>query len=249
MYGLSRVPFRTLLWTVVGIYLLADLGLGGPVAQKFQRWLPWVEDPHFQGEKRNWAALVNGSPITRAQLDLALDVALLRRGVKRGDLSPKNLGLLQMAVLDGMISDELVRLWSQAQPVEVPEEWLQGRVDQFERKFAPGELKAYCQAQGLSRASLHRLLREHARQQYWIEKRTSESYEVFSWEKEEWYRIHQNRVEVPEMRQVRHLFFSRIFGDGAEKQILLRKLVREIESEAISFDEAARKFSEDERSK
>jgi len=247
--NIAQIPFRPLLYGVLALYLVTDVALQGPVHQRFEGALGGGLSSQEKGARLGWAASVNGHPVTKAQLDLAVEVFLARRGDTRSDLSPENLKIAQLAVLDRLISDELVRLWSQAQPVDVPEDVLEDRVRQFEARFPPGKLKTLMRDQGLSRSQMQSILREHARQQHWLEEKTRPAYQVGDEEIANWHANHGETVRMPEMVRARHLFLSSVFGDLPAKERRIAELAQRLKSGEATFEPLCRKHSEDERTR
>jgi parvulin-like peptidyl-prolyl isomerase len=246
--------FRRLprLGTIAGLFLIClclDLFSEGPVRK-------WVQ-PHFPGRlqdllggvNREWVATVAGHPITRAQLDLATGLFLARKDQAQASLPADALNKVRLAILDGLIDEELVRISSEAQPVHVPEEWLQERVNLFEARFAPGELARALAAQDLSKEGLRAILREHARQQFWLEEKTRALRKVSDEEAMSWYRARGRNVRMPEVIRARHLFLSSVFGDVAAKEKLLPELVSQLQSGSATFEQLCPRYSEDERTK
>lgn len=249
LWFIAKLRFRPLLIGLSVAYLLLDLALKGPLYQRVERLLPGRPSSEEMGARQGWAATVNGNPITKAQLDLAIDLFLARRGKSRQDLTKENLGITQLAVLNQLINDELVRIWSQAQPVEAPEEFLYERVRQFELHFPPGELEEMLRSQRLSRAELRSILREHARQQYWLEEKTRGAYVVTQEETKDWFAQYGKKVQMPEMIRARHLFLSSVFGDVSAKEKLVPELAGQLREGRASFEQLCAAHSEDERTK
>ncbi len=248
VYSIAKVPFRLLLYGFVLIYLAADWGLRGPVYERMQRFRPGSERSQAYGVEQGWAATVNGKPITVAQLELSLDLFLARRGQRREDLTATNLRIAKLAVLDGMISDKLIEIWSDARPLEVPESYLEERVRQFKARFLPGELKTLCGEQDLSLDELSRMVRRHASQQYWLETLVAGAAEVLPEELDAWWERNGGKVERPEIFRARHLFLSTVEKPSAEQEALIRGLSRRLD-EGESFEALVEAHSEDLRTR
>ncbi len=245
LYDLEKAPIRLILWGLAGLYLVSDLALQGPLHDRFTG----TDSLQKIGREQNWACTVGGEPITKAQLNLALDLHLARRGKLRADLPAKNLEIAQLAVLDEMISHELIRQWSRVFPITIDPEQLAKRVAEFESHFAPGELKAACQAQNLSQTELRRLLRLHAEQQYWLEEKISQATDVAAEEIRLWYEVYRENLKAPEVIRARHLFLSTVTEDTPQKEVLIRDLHAKLQAGTHGFEELAAAYSTDERTK
>tara|TARA_R110002096_G_scaffold288244_8_gene481955 strand:- start:270 stop:1319 length:1050 start_codon:yes stop_codon:yes gene_type:complete len=245
LYDLEKVPIRLILWAMAGIYLVADLSLQGPLYDRFTG----SENIQKIGREQNWACTVGGEPITKPQLNLALDLHLARRGKVRSDLPPKNLKIAQLAVLDEMISNELIRQWSRVFPVELDPGVVETRVAEFESHFAPGELKKMCASQDLSQAELRRLLTLHLKQQLWLEEKIKQATTVQQSDAEAWYELNQDFLTNPEVIRARHIFISTAVQNTPEKEIQVRELFAQLEDRTATFEQLAADFSEDERTK
>lgn len=245
LYDLEKVPIRLILWAMAGIYVVADLGLQGPLYDRFTG----SENVQRIGREQNWACTVGGEPITKAQLNLSLDLHLARRGKYRSDLPPKNLKIAQLAVLDEMISNELIRQWSRVFPVELDPELVESRLTQFESHFAPGELKNVCKDQGLTQTELRRLLTLHLKQEMWLEEKIQQATTVSDADTKEWFELNHESLVAPEVIRARHIFISTANEDTPEKQAKISEIFSDLQTGKGNFEELAAAHSEDERTK
>ncbi len=245
IYDLEKIPIRLVLWALAGIYLVADLALQGPLYDKFTG----AENVQKIAREQGWACTVGGEPITKAQLNLAVDLHLARKGKNRLDLNPQNLKITQLAVLNEMISNELIRQWSRVFPAPVDPAEIEARIVEFESHFAPGELKRICQAQDLSQEDLHRLLTLQAKQQLWLEGKIGPAIDVTDTDVERWFELNRKLLKSPEVVRARHIFLSTVIEDTLERETLIRDLHAQLSRKAATFEELAAAHSEDERTK
>ncbi|MEM1294676.1 MAG: peptidylprolyl isomerase [Verrucomicrobiota bacterium] len=245
LYDLEKVPIRLILWALAGVYLIADLGIQGPLYDRFTG----SESIQKIGREQNWACTVGGEPITKAQLNLALDLHLARRGKSRSNLPPKNLKIAQLAVLDEMISNELIRQWSRVFPIDLDPELVDSRIAQFESHFAPGDLKDVCTEQSLSQGDLRSLLTLHLKQELWLEEKIRQATTVQSSDSEKWFELNQNSLTAPEVVRARHIFVSTAIENTPERKAQILEIFSQLQSKTATFEDLASTFSEDERTK
>lgn len=232
---LDRLPFGLLLAGLGALYLALDFRLNGPLADCVER--------------ANWAATVNGRPITKAEVDLATGLFLARQGMTPGELAGKELNKTRRFVLDGLIDDELVRSGAEQEAARVSEEALEERVRQFESRFAPGELQAILRPQQLPVPAMRAILRDHFRQQAWIEEKIRADCAVSEADAQAWFARNGSRLHIPEQVRARHLFLSAVFGDVAAKERLVPELARQLREGRATFAELCALHSDDERTK
>jgi len=249
IYQIEKVPLRLIIYSLGILYLGADLLLHGPLYQNFQAWIPGSTVRQQVGIDNNWAASVGGYPITKAQLNLGVDIHLARRGKTREELSKKNLSIVQLAVLNEMINDEFVRQFSMAQPVQVPPEFTQKRIDQFMASFAPEQLKDICKANGLTQDGLLNLLKAQARQEYWLEEMIKGGLGVKEQDVRAWYEAYKEVLVIPEVVRARHIFLSTVGQDVALRETEIREIRRQLTAGEASFEDLCAKVSEDDRTK
>lgn len=250
IYKIEKVPLRLLIYGFAILYLGLDLVLlRGPLYHKFREWTPGSDVRQQVGIDNHWAASVNDHPITKAQLNLAMDLHLARRGQSREGLSQKSLSITQLAVLNRMINDELVRQYSLAQPVEVPPEFLTRRVEQFMSSFAPGQLKAMCQLHDLTQPELESLLRSQARQEYWLEEMIKGGLIIKEEDVRKWYEAYQEVLVAPEVVRARQIFLKTVGQDAEKRRQDILTIHQRLTLGEASFEALCEEFSEDDRTK
>jgi len=248
LHRVANMRMRPLFYTCLAIYLVLDLAVfHGPLSRRFTR----QETEQEVGIKHGWAALVNGQePITKAQLNLAMDVYMARRGMSREKMSNENLSIVQVIAMDNLINDALLRISAAGQPVETPVEYIHARMEEFKRHFAPGRLQEVCHEHKLDEAGLNELLDAQFRQEFWLEfhfrDRLKEVTEKLIQEYYEGYKAH---LKVPETVRARHIFLATLDKDPAEREALIRRIHQELTGGQATFEELAAKHSEDLRTK
>jgi hypothetical protein len=247
-HRIAEVPFRALFYGITLTYLLLDFVFHGPIQQRFERLTAGSDASQRFGARQRWAATVNAKPITKDQLDLAVDLFLARRGKSWSDLPPAARKETQFAVLNTLISDELIRQWSVAQPESAPPEWIARATDTFVSGFPPGRFAELLEAHRLPEDRFRTLLASHLSQVHWLERKVAPSVEVTSEESREWFDRHAAVLTAPEVVHARHLFLSTVEEDTPERE----QRVRDLHARILAGEPLAsltKDFSEDERSR
>ena len=190
---MNRMPWRWILYLVVGGYLLLDLKVfHGPLrdAMRSRRDAALVE-----ARARGWVALVNREPLTRGQLDLAVARHLHQRGLEALSIPAKNLAMIRRAVLQSLIDETLVRQYADGDPFPATTEETAAFIAAWKSGFAsPEEMLRRAAAQGLDEAALDAGLARIWTRKRWLEKRIAPGVEVTEEEARDWYEA--NRVET-----------------------------------------------------
>lgn len=246
-YERARFPWRFGLYAAVILYLFVDLyWLGGPLAR---RLLPDAAD---QARSHGWVARVYGRPITRAELDLAVEAHLFRSGRIPDDLAALTvddaLGL-RLRILDALIEDRILALWARDDAnLEIDETDVDRDLADLRSGFESDEaFDASLAAQGLNEASLRRRLRDHHRGLAWIENAIADAVTVTDEEVAAFHAAHAEDLANPDSLRARHLFLQATDAStGRESEI--RALHRRLVEDREPFATLAAEASEDARS-
>ena len=248
---MKRLPWRSLLYGVILLYLFLDLRTcHGPLYQSIQS----RRDPELARAKaERWVAVVNREPITSAHLDLAVDRHLFQRGKTRTDLPAKNLAPIRRSVLSHLIDETLIRQYADGEKFVAPADETERFVAAWEGQFSEPDLFAEVAAyHGTTpdeiRAELTRVWTRHR----WLEQRIAPGVEVTDAEVSAWYEENKDSGEgfrEPEKVRARHIFLSTVEVDDETRETLIRELHRKLTAGEATFDELARANSEDPRSK
>lgn len=226
---MKRIPWRGALYVVVLGYLLLDFKVfHGPVreAMRSRRDAAYVE-----AAKQGWAALVNLEPVTRSQLDLAVERHLYQRGRTAADIPEKNLAMIRRAVLQGLIDEMIVRQYAEGEKFETPAAERAAFVEGWRSAFPEAaELEARLAAQGLDEAAATLELGRIWNRTRWLEARISRAVVVTEEEAREWFAANgggslESSEEAPgfiEPAKVKLRY--RIFADEAEARGLFETL-------------------------
>lgn len=226
---MKRIPWRGALYLLVLGYLFLDFKVfHGPVrdAMRSRRDAAYAE-----AEKQGWAALVNLEPITRSQLELAVERHLYQRGRTAAEIPEKNLAMIRRAVLQGLIDETIVRQYADGEKFEAPASERAAFVERWSSAFPEaGEREARFAAQGLDEAAATLELGRIWNRTRWLETRISRAVVVTEEEAREWFAANgggslESSEEAPgfiEPAKVKLRY--RIFADEAEARAFFEKL-------------------------
>lgn len=188
------------------------------------------------------AAIVNGTAITNAQLDLATGIFLATRGHPSGDDAGH-----RSAVLANLIQAEVIRQAASGADSGPPPspEWVARGIQSFEDGFAPGKLPALLQEESLDPGTCRKLLADHLAQVHWLDQRAK----IDAPDAATWFAAHAAALSDPETVRARHIFLSTVENNGPERETLIRDLHQKLVRQEASFADLALRFSEDERTK
>lgn len=150
-----------------------------------------------------------------------------------------------------MLTDELVFRWylHPANKEDIPEDLVRERVQEFEGSLLPDELETVTEANRLTNLSRRQLLRTHAAQHYWVEKKIEDALTVREQELRRWYEAWEEKLRIPEVVRARHIFLSTLDQDEAVVEARIREIHQQLEDESATFANLAAELSEDERSR
>ena len=252
-YQRAEFPWRIAIYTVIILYLVADLFVfQGPLREKIESRKAFTEYSKERARRNQWVATVNDQPLTRRQLDTAVEVFLYRRGKKPIDLSEANQKITRRAVLQELVNDELVRQYAKAEAFELTPEAAAQAIARFEDQFAD---KAILESRSLGQQMTEEERRErivaHATQQAWLEHRMGEALEITDREVRDWYEENPDAagLQIPEVVRVRHIFLSTVEKDTPEREAEIADIYQKLKSGAETFKALAAAHSDDERTK
>lgn len=248
---MKRFPWRFLLYAVVLLYLVLDLKVcHGPLNRAI---LHRRDAALEEAQKNRWVAIVNREPITGNQLDLSVYRHLYQRGKEPDEITEKNLLMIRRAVLQTLIDNTLVRQYSEGDNFRAPEQEIDKFVESWEAQFNDAEEMA--ERSGWQKLSPKERREELARiwsQKKWIEQRIEPGVDVTDEEVRQWFDANKEEGEgfvEPEKIHARHIFVSTVEVDDETREELIREIYAKLTSGEKIFEDLAKEFSEDERSK
>lgn len=208
----------------------------------------WVES-RLTTDTKTFAARVAGHPITRSQLERAINELLWLEGKSPAALTPAELQTSHDAALEVLIDDTLLDLQAKAlttQLVVSPEEIherssrLSGRFEDKAAFDAAMKSQGIASEQALRDRISARLLREK-----YVELRITPAIRVTDGEARNWFEENKASIALPERIEARHIFIPTLDHPPEEaKQKLDAALVELIEKKK-EFSTLAKKLSED----
>ena len=194
-------------------------------------------------------ARVSGHPITRGQLDRALDERLWLEGKSAANLAPAELKLASAAALDELIDHELLRLRVKATVPQLPvsDEEINGRLRRLAGRFeSNGALETAMKSQGIARENaLRDRLAAQIRQEKFIALRIGPSIKVTDDEARKWFGENQQAISLPERVEARHIFIPALDHPPEESKQKLDAALAALTDKKKDFATLAKELSED----
>jgi peptidyl-prolyl cis-trans isomerase C len=191
-------------------------------------------------------ATVNGTEITRAELEEIFNAALQSSGANPADIDPSmRIGaynqLLQELVMDKLVSEA-------ASGVEIPEADIDAEIEKIQSQFPTKEIMDQQLAMaGLTIDKLRDNIRNGLRQQRWMQSQVSAE-PVTEEAAEEFYSSNQQEFEQPETVEASHILFM-VEPDASDDEVEAKKQAAisaaKRASDGEDFNELAKELSEE----
>lgn len=248
---MKRFPWRFLVYAVVLLYLVLDLKTcQGPLHRAL---LNRRDVTLEEAQKNRWVAIVNREPITSEQLDLAVYRHLYQRGKAPEEIPDKNYLMIRRATLQSLIDDTLVRQYSEGDQYRAPQEEIDQFIESWESQFSgEEEIEERSEYQDISAEERREELARIWSQKKWIEMRIEPGVDVTDEEVRAWFDANKEEGEgfvEPEKIHARHIFLSTVEIDDETREQLINEIHAKLTSGEAKFEELAKQYSEDERSK
>jgi parvulin-like peptidyl-prolyl isomerase len=203
--------------------------------------------------RQNLAALIGSQPITRSQLNRALDEQLWLEGKSFSSLAPADLTSARDAALAELIDHELLRREVQASATQLavsPTE-IDDRLYRFTAHFETKDaLQAAMKSQGIATENaLRNRLTAQIRQEKLVEQRIAPAIAVTEEEAKKWFDLNQASISQPERIQVRHIFLPTLDHPSEEAKLKLTTAFATLTENQSDFATLAQEISEDPASK
>lgn len=162
-------------------------------------------------------ATVDGEPITRRELEQALDQAAEAEGVSLSELTEEQKMEGYRQLLNSMIMDKL--LSKAAAGVVVSEEEIQAEIERVKNQFpSEEEFQSQLAAAGESLESLKKTLARVIQKRHWVASQIEPSTTVSEEEARKFYEENKAEFEQPELVKASHILF-RVPKDAPEEQV------------------------------
>lgn len=234
------------------LYLAGDLwAFDGPV----KRWLTGFRPDSFRSiakaKASGMVARVEFQPITRSQLDRAMQERLWLQGLDEGEVPPGQRAGLRRRVLDELIDELLLRIEANRRGIEVKA--TEGEIDQafqrFAARFEEGELDTVLRSEGLDRAEWRQRLAARLEQEKTLELCVGDAGKIEEAEAREWFAGHAAELAQPERLQARHVFLATLERNPDDAKRSLDQALAELSSGKKDFAALALELSDDEATK
>ena len=243
----ASFPWRMLVYSLVLLYLLTDLfWLGGPLRNWVDSRLPESEASRERAMEEGWVALVNGVPVLRGDVDLALTRHLALTGQDWDSLGAQARQMERLRALDQVVRERLLLTYSQLNPIRQPddEEAIEAELQRWRSLLAAPARTPDIDAESPDFADL---IRREWRLARWVESRISPFLEVTDADVQAWLAQNPAALEVPQRHRVRHLYLSRHREAGTERADELQRIGNALAADAqdSGWDQIVAEFSED----
>ena len=209
----------------------------------FAMSLPGILAPRAQGAPNDQAALVNGSPVSVAEFEAALEHALASR--TRADEEPDaaELRRLRKEVLDNLIGRRLAYQESRRQGIDVSPQQIDQEVGRVAARLSKAaNLGSALQRANLTRRQLRAQLKQDIAIRMLLENKVLNQVEVDDRELRAFYDSHPNLFKTPALVRASHIFIAAGPDTPPEKRGEAVDLLRNIQAridEGIPFAELA----------
>ncbi|MES2659762.1 MAG: peptidylprolyl isomerase [Verrucomicrobiota bacterium] len=223
-------------------YLIGDAFIvKGPV----NRWLHSV----LTEKTGHLAARVSGHPITRSQLDRAVNERLWLEGKSPAALAPADLKAARDAALDDLIDEALIDLQAKTLSTQLavsPEE-INGRMERLSARFEnKAAFEAAMKSQGIANEEVLRdRLALRIRQEKFIELRITPAIRITDDEARMWFEENKATIAMPERIEARHIFIPTLDHPSEKAKQKLDAALAELTEKKKDFPTLAKELSED----
>ncbi len=202
--------------------------------------------PEESSEDR--VAVVNGEPISRAELEQEMTPVRHRMGMTGENVDEAKLAEIRKEVLENLIRRELIFQESREKGFTVEESAVEERLSALKARFPDPEQFQQMMAQmNFTEEILKQQIREQLTIQKFVESRIVEKIEVAEAEAKKYYEENRDQFEQPEQIHARHILIKVEEGaDEAAKTDAKERLeaVRGKLEEGGDFEELAEEYSE-----
>jgi len=234
------------------LYLAGDLWMfHGPVKQWLTGLRPDSPRSVAKAKASGVVARVYFHPITRSQLDRALQERLWLRGLDASEMPASELGVERRAELDELIDDLLLRIEANRRGLEVhaTESEIDRAFERFAVRFGEGGAEAALRDEGMSRAELRQRLAARLEQEKVLRLCLGDTEKIEESEAREWFARHSAELAQPERLQARHVFLATLERNPEEAKRTLDQAMTDLAAGKKDFTTLAAELSDDEATK
>lgn len=193
-------------------------------------------------------ALVNGVPITQAQMDMEFNRVAKQAQMKNNPIAPSDREKIKKELLETLINRELLYQISLKKGYGIQPAELDKEFEAIKARFA--NQKGYQQAlddMGISEKAFKEQVRRGMSIQKLLEKELYEKVAVTDQESRSFYDNNPNFFQKPEQVKASHILIKVVEGDDEEKQAAAKQKIEEVKvkiDDGQDFAELARTYSE-----
>jgi len=208
---------------------------------------PTAADAAAPIELKDPVAVVNGEPITKAQLQEAFNNAVESAGAKMADLKPQQINEGYRQLLTDMVMDKLVT--KAASGIAIPDEEVNAEVAKIKQQFpSPEVFEAQIKASGMDPAKLAEKIRTSMQQRSWMKSQLAGIPSATEADAQKFYDAHPNDFKSPDQVKASHILFMVNKDDSADtvkKKEDAANKAYELAKKGGNFNDMAKEQSEE----
>jgi len=240
--------------SVLIVYVIIDLfAYTGPLRKVINRRNPNSEESIEHAKKEGIVAIVLGRPLTKTQVDRAAREKLWLEGKEWQETSVEQRRSIRMAALTELVDHQLIRtlIAADQEAQRSTDGEISERLRQWLARFpSRSEMEESMKNQGIaSEEELRLRVAAVIEMEKYLDRHLQPLLKVSEEEIAESYRKHQNEWVMPEMKQVRHAFWSTLGKDAAVIKNQADAALASLQKKEKTFEQIVQESSEDERTK
>jgi parvulin-like peptidyl-prolyl isomerase len=251
-----KISFTARLFIYCGVlvYVALDLySFAGPLRKAIDRRKSDSPEAVAEAQKSGVVGIVLGRPITTTQIDRAARERLWLEG-KSWDKAPvEHRRLVRKVVLTELVDHQLIRskIAANKDAERASEEEISLRIKQLLARFVSREdMERSMKAQGIaSEEELRLRIAAGIEMEKYLDRQLQPLLEVSEEEIATFYEKHREALAMPEMVQVRHVFWATLGKDAQAVKTQAEQALASLTKKEKTFEQLAAAMSEDERSK
>ncbi|MFM2171304.1 MAG: hypothetical protein RI957_1533 [Verrucomicrobiota bacterium] len=245
---------RLFIYSSVLAYVAIDLyACAGPLRKAIDRRKSDSPEAVEDAKKAGIVAIVLGRPVTVTQVDRAARERLWLEGKSWQETSSEQRRLVRKAVLTELVDHQLIRskIAANKEAERATDHEVSERVKQLLARFVSrAEMEQSMKAQGIaSEEELKLRIAAIIEMEKYLDRQLRPLLEVTDDEIAEFYQNHPNDLAMPEMCQVRHVFWATLGKDAAVIKNQAEAALMALQKKEKNFEQLVQEYSEDERSK
>ncbi len=193
-------------------------------------------------------AVVNGTIVTRGELDQELQVVMKRFGRDGKNVGAAQLSQLESQVLESLIDRELLFQEAEQAGIRIDDKTLDAQLEKLKKRFSDeGGFKKAMEQMHLSEQDVRRQIRRGMTIEQWIDGKFVHSISVPEKEVKEYYDSHLKMFQRPEEVRASHILIKVDAKADEQTKLKARKDLEEIQKKLLKgedFAKLAKKYSQ-----